>query len=95
LGLRFLEVLLRQLDLSHPLGLWLQLGQVQLRLHLVRQLDLLHLQGQSLLLGQAPLKLRLLRLLGLLLQCRLLGQSHQFRLECLAHLECLVGQLRL
>jgi hypothetical protein len=55
-------------------------------------LDLLHLQGQSLLLGQAPLKLRLSRLLGLLLQCRLLDQSHQFRLGCPEHPECPAGQ---
>jgi hypothetical protein len=92
LGLRFLEVLLRLLDLLLQLGLWLQLGQVQLRLHLVDLLGLLRLQGQSLLLGQALLKLRLSRLLGLLHQCRLLDQSHQSRLEYLARLECLAGQ---
>jgi hypothetical protein len=92
LGLLSLEVLLRLLDLWHPLGQLLQLGQARLRLHLVGLLGLLLQLGLLNLLDQALLKLRLSRPLGLSLQCRLLDQSHQSRLECLAHLECLADQ---
>jgi hypothetical protein len=84
---------LRQLDLSHPQGLWRLWVQARLKPHPVGLLGLSLQLGLLDLLGLALSKLRLLHLSDLSHQSHLVDQLLQFRLECLAHLECLVGLL--